>query len=307
MSHRVVVFFALAGITSAPAQAPARERIGVVATLPDLAALAAAVGGERVAVTALCAATQDPHYVDPRPDLMLRLNHADLLIVNGLELEVGWLPPLVAGARNPRVLPGAPGHFDASAHVRVLETATAPVDRSMGDVHPGGNPHVTFDPRNAARIARALAARLTAIDPSGAETWRRNAERLGGELDALAGEWTRKFAALPPEKRRVVQYHKSLTYLFDWLGIEQVATVEPKPGIPPDPGHVANVLGTMRATGARVVVQEVHYTKNTSATLARLAAGELIVVCGGTKFDEGERYVDHIRELANRVYEALAR
>jgi zinc/manganese transport system substrate-binding protein len=280
--------------------------IEVVATLPDLAAIAAEVGGERVRVTSLATSTEDPHYVDARPNLMLPLNRADLLIVNGLDLEIGWLPALQVGARNGAIQTGAEGYLDASATVQRLEIPDAKIDRAMGDVHPGGNPHFAFDPRAGVRIARAVADRLAALDPAHREYYLANAERLVRELRAVARKERERFLALPPEKRKVVSYHRSMTYLLDWLQLEEIINVEPRPGIAPDPRHVARVLEIMRAEGAHVILQEEHYPQSTSRTLARLTGGRLVVIHTATRFSKGERYVEHIRHLAQSIYDALA-
>ncbi len=278
----------------------------VVATLPDLAALAHAVGGDDVEVTALAPPNQDPHYVDPRPNLILPLNRADLLIVNGLELEVGWLPPLQVAARNGRIQTGGPGYFDASTVVRRMDVPTGKVDRAMGDVHPGGNPHFLYDPRQARVIVGALATHMARLDPDNAADYARRAAALDEQLAATAERHAARFAALPAEKRRVITYHASLTYLFDWLGIEAAQTVEPRPGIPPTPAHTARVLSTMKAHDVRLVVQESYYPRKTSATLARLVGGAVTVLPGSTRFDEGEGYLAHVDDIAERLYAALS-
>ena len=279
----------------------------IAATIPDLAALAKAVGGERVKVTTLAPPNQDPHYVDPRPSLMLPLSRADLLLVNGLELEVGWLPPLLVNARNPKVQLGAAGYLDTSLFVNRLQVPTGRIDRAMGDVHPGGNPHFLHDPRQARKVAAAIADRLSRLDREGAEVYAKNLQTLDAELAALINREAARFRALPPEKRRVTTYHQSLTYLTDWLGLEEVATIEPRPGIPPTPSHVAEVLKAMRATGTRVIVQEDFYQRGPAETLAKLTKGELVIISGGTHFDKGQSYVARMKEIAEKLHHALTR
>lgn len=281
--------------------------VEIVATLPDLAALAAEVGGDRVSVTALARPSEDPHYVDPKPSLLLPLSRADLLILNGLDLESGWLPPLLVNARNGQIQPGARGYLDASTLVDKLQVPTAKIDRAQGDIHPGGNPHFTHDPRRAAKIALGIAERLAAIDHDHAEDYRRRGAALAAELRALAKAQRERFLSLPEAARRVVVYHESWVYLIDWLGLVQVATVEEKPGIKPSPGHVARVLDTMRAKGARLLIQEEYYPRNTSKTLTRLAKGKLSVLRGGTHFERGETYAEHAKETADALYDALTR
>lgn len=291
-------------IASAPGVAHAD--LSVVATLPDLAALARAVGGEDVEVTALAAPNQDPHYVDGRPSFLVPLSRADLLLVNGLDLEVGWLPPLLTNARNGDIQPGAPGYLDASRFVRRLAVPTRKIDRSMGDIHPGGNPHFLFDPRAARGVAEAIAERMAKLDPENAEAYQQRQKALDAELATIAARWHEKFRELPESKRKVVVYHQSFVYLWDWLGIEQVATVEPKPGIPPNPGHVARVLETMRTTRARVIAQEDYYQQGPSKTLARLAKAKMVVIPGGSHFEKGESYAEHVDEIARGLHAALS-
>ena len=283
---------------------PAHASVRVVATTPDLAALVRAVGGDLVDVTSLSSASQDPHYVDPRPSLLIPLSKADLLVVNGLQLEAGWLPPLLTNARNAKIQPGAPGYLDASEHVQRLEVPSS-TDRSQGDIHPGGNPHYTFDPRAAHKVVDAIAARLAKIDPDRSSAYLAKATAFSGELDRIAEKWRTEFAKIPKSRRRVVVYHQSLTYLLDWLGIDRVATVEPKPGIPPDPGHVANVLTIMRKTNTPIVLQEGYYQTGPSRTLADLAKGQLVVIPGGTHFEKGEAYTTHVEEIVRLLYDAF--
>jgi hypothetical protein len=188
---------------------PALAALKVVATVPDLAALARAVGGERVEVTALALPTQDPHFVDAKPSLALELNRADLLLAIGLGLESGWLPTLQTGARNPRILAGSPGYWEASSAVRLLEVPEAPVDRSAGDIHPGGNPHFLYDPRAALVVAKALAARLAQVDPAGASAYQANLARFTTELEAARAQWEQQLAPLRrPARHRLPQVHR---------------------------------------------------------------------------------------------------
>lgn len=288
-----------------PAPRDALGRLKVAATLPTLGAVVREVGGDRVEVTVLASADEDPHYVDPRPNLILQLNRADALVVNGLDLETGWLPPLQAQARNGRIQTGAPGYLDASTLVPRLEVPTTAVDRAQGDIHPGGNPHFLFDAKSLVRVVRGVGEFLGRLDPEGAGEYRTRADRLAESLEAFQRDQAARIAALPPEKRRVVSYHRSFPYLYQWLGLEEVATIEPRPGIPPDPGHVARVLATMKATGARVIVQETWQPRNTSQTLARLVQGTVVVLPGGVDLQRGETLLDHLRQVAGGVIHAL--
>lgn len=284
---------------------PAWAAMDVVTTIPDLGAVARAVGGERVNVTSLARPTQDPHYVDARPSFILKLNKASVLIHNGLELEVGWLPSLLRRARNSRILVGAPGNFNASSFVSLMQVPTARVDRAMGDLHPGGNPHFMLDPRRARDVARALRDRFSKIDPEGAKVYAEREALFRAALDRRIVSHRKKFLALPAEKRRVVSYHQSLVYLMDWLGLENVITIEPKPGIPPNPKHVGLVLKTMRARGARVILQESYYPQKVSAKLATLSKGSLVVIPGGAT--DNMTYLERVDTYARKIYGALSK
>jgi len=278
----------------------------VVATTPDLAALVAEVGGEQVSVQAMSVRDQDPHYVDPRPSLVVKLSRADLLVVNGLGLEIGWLPPLMVNARNADIQLGAPGYFDASEHVRLMEVSRT-VDRTRGDVHPGGNPHFLFDPRAASMVSRAIGERLAMLAPEQAHTFRGNARRVSEELLVLAKAETKRFSALGAKRLKVVTYHRSLVYLLDWLGIERPINVEPIPVVAPSPGHVSRVLSTMRAQKIGTILQERFYPTRTSQTLARMATAQLVILSGGTHFEKGERYVTRMKKMAEEIYASLSR
>lgn len=291
----------LLAITAFAGEAHAKLR--VVATTASLGSIARAVGGADADVDVLAAPSEDPHFVEPKPNLILKLNQADLLLQNGLDLEVGWLPKLVLQARNAKLTPGSDRILDASSVVALMGVPTGKVDRAMGDVHPGGNPHFLVDPRRGAQLARALGDRLAKIDAPAADAYRARAKTLADELDALATSTATRAQSVAAEKRRVVAYHRSLTYLVDWLKLEEVATVEPVPGVPPDPGHVSIVLQTMRSKGAKVLLQEEFYPKGTSQTLAKLSGAELVVLKGGPRPDES--YVQWVKQTAEGVLHAL--
>lgn len=302
-SGSVLALFAFGALFTSPAAA----KVKVAATLPSLAAIAAEVGGAHVEVEALSSPHQDPHYVDPRPSIVVKLARADLLVVNGLELEQAWLGPVLLQSRNSRIAPGGPGYLDASVVVDRKDVPHGHVDRSMGDIHPGGNPHFLFDPRQGARVAEAIGHKLAHVDGRHAAEYTKSAAALAARLRAYADEEEQRFARLPKEKRKVVSYHDSLVYLYGWLGLEPVATIEPRPGIPPDPGHVAKVMKTMKAEGAVVVVQEEFYPSSTSSTLARLTGGQLVTLDGGARFEKQQLYLDHVKHNAKELYEALSR
>lgn len=224
--------------------AGAWARLNVVTSTPDLAALAEAVGGDRVSVTSLSRPTEDPHSVTSRPSYTRLLNRADVLIEGGAELEVAWLPPLVRNARNREILSGRPGHIEAAEFVQLLDVPSGPIDRSMGDVHAAGNPHFLLDPRNAQRVAKGIAARFRELDPEGAEGYARNLERFLERVDERMEEWRKLLR--PYEGTAVVTYHKNYDYFARRFGFEMVGQIEPLPGIAPSPRHLASLIASMR-------------------------------------------------------------
>lgn len=283
----------------------ARAALRVVTTHADLAALAQAVGGDRVEVTNLTEPTQDPHFVDARPSLMLALNKADVLILVGLELEVGWLPNLLTGARNPDILPGHDGYLDTSGMVERRAVPTGPIDRSMGDLHPGGNPHFSRDPRAALKIAAGIAHRLGKLDPEGVSTYRRGYASFERTLKARMAEWETRLA--PHRGTELVAYHESWIYFAEWLGLRIDLFVEPKPGIPPDPSHVAQLIKLMRARKVPAILQEEYYPDATSRLLADKTGAALLRMPGGVHVGKGEDYVRYLERQVQLILSALAR
>lgn len=282
--------------------APAAAEVRVAATIPNLAALAREVGGNHVTVEALSLPTQDPHYVDARPSLAVTLNRADLLVTAGLQLESGWLPVLQNGARNPKIRTGGEGYLDCSTAAKLKEVAAGPVDRAKGDVHPGGNPHYLTDPQNAKRCAAAIAAALARVDPAHAADYRKNAAALDAALDAKIAAWERRMA--PLRGVPIVVYHRSWVYLLDWLGLVEVGALEPKPGIPPTPAHIARLLGEMRQKNAKLILQESFYPDATSHLLAEKTGVVVIEIPGGPA--AGKTYADWMDDLLGRMLAAAA-
>jgi zinc/manganese transport system substrate-binding protein len=290
--------FALAATAS-----HAHAELSVVATVPDLAAIAKAVGGNAVNVKAMALPTQNPHFVDAKPSLALDLNKADVVLLVGLGLEVGWLPTLLTGARNAKIQSGAPGYLDCSTLIAKLGVPDAPVDRSMGDIHPGGNPHYLIDPRAVAKVAAGIAARFAQLDPAHKAAFDQNLTRFLADLDAARKQLEAKMA--PYRGAPVIGYHETWIYFADWLGLDQAGFVEPKPGIPPNPAHVAQLLGLGRARKVRAILQEEFYPDTTSKVLAKQIPAPLASVPGGTKFAEGQAYVAYLQDLVGRIAAAL--
>jgi zinc/manganese transport system substrate-binding protein len=257
---------ALALIALATMGSSASAQLRVVATTPDLASLAREIGGDRVNVVALAKPTEDPHYVDAKPSHIVTLNRADALIEGGAELELGWLPPLLENSRNSKISAGAPGRIVASDGVKMLEIPTS-FDRSKGDVHSLGNPHFMIDPVTVKIIARNIANHLAQIDPKSASTYNGNLARFNTKLDAKYADWQRQLA--PYRGARIVTYHKDFVYLAQRFGLAIVDELEPKPGIAPSPAHLAQVIGKMKSTNAKVILVQPFQNRKTAETVAR--------------------------------------
>ncbi len=236
----------------AAAPMPRAATLEVVATLPELALLVEAIGGERVDVTALARGDEDPHVLGAKPSHSRRLLKADLVVYNGLQLEVGWLPLLLQGARNPALQAGGRGNLDLSAAIAPLEVPTGGVDRSQGDVHPEGNPHYTVDPGLYPELAAAIAERLAALDPGGAAAYGTAAERFQAEWTARLAAWQAQLA--PAAGKAVVTYHKQWEYFARRFGLRIVGYIEDRPGIPPSPRHVAELTHQIQAGGVDLVI-----------------------------------------------------
>jgi zinc/manganese transport system substrate-binding protein len=251
-------------------------KINVVATTSDLAALATEVGGDKVSVNAIARGYQDPHYVEAKPSFLLNLKRADLLVAVGLELEAGWLPPLVSQSGNARIQPGGPGYLDASQFAEILEIPTAQVSRAMGDVHPQGNPHYWLDPQNGLRIAGGLAQRLAQISPGDAAYFQ---GRLG-DFKRRIGEAERRWdeRMKPYRGRKVVTYHRSWPNFVKRFGLQVADYVEPRPGIPPSPGHLVELMALMRRDRIRLILVEPYFDLKTPQSVARETGGQVVVL-----------------------------
>ncbi len=289
-----------ASMTALPA---AHAKLDVVATVPDLAAIAKQVGGAHVSVKSLSLETQDPHFVDAKPSLALALNKADVLLAVGLELEVGWLPTLQTGARNRDIVAGGRGYIDCSQFITPLDVPTGKVDRSKGDIHPNGNPHYLTDPRNAVKVARGIADRFAALDPSHADEYRAGYDAFANAVNAARAGWERRLAGA--KGAPVVPYHKSFIYLGSWLGLDPVSYVEPKAGVSPSPKHVARTIVLGRKKKVRAIVVEAYYPSRTATLVAKKMGAKLVKLPGGTAFRKGQTYVDHMNDVVALLEGAL--
>jgi zinc/manganese transport system substrate-binding protein len=260
-----LVVFAAAG--------PAGAELRVVASTPDVADITRQIGGDRVSVVTIAEGTQDPHKVPVKPSFVTKLNRADALVVQGLSLEHAFVPALLEAARNPRILPGAPGYIDASLYVTPLEVPTSQ-SRAQGELHPLGNPHYNLDPEQGLLMARAIAEGLERVDPEGAETYRAGQARFVAQLQGKIAEW--QALAAPLRGLKVVSYHEDLVYLAKRYGLDLVGTIEVKPGIPATPGHLEELLATMQRERVKVIIREVSYDPGLARTLAERTGAQVV-------------------------------
>lgn len=251
-------------------------KLKVVTTLSDFASLAQTIGGDRVEAESIAKGYQDPHFVEPKPSFILKLHAADLLIVAGLELEIGYLPPLLDQARNNAIRPSEKGYLDASTGCEILEKPTGQVTRAMGDVHPYGNPHYWLDPGNGRVVARAIARKLSDLDPDGAAVYDRNLAEFEARLTDAEARWTKMMA--PYAGTKVVTYHSSWPNFARFFKLDVVGFLEPKPGIPPTPQHKLAIINLMRAQKVPLILMEVYFDRKDPDFVASKAGAKVVVL-----------------------------
>ncbi len=237
------------------ATAPAQAALKVLATTPDWASLTSELGGDKVNVYTATSAFQDVHRVDAKPSLVARARTADLVVATGADLEIGWMPVLQQDSGNTKIQPGSPGYFEAAPLVHLLEVPSA-VDRSMGDIHPLGNPHVTLNPHNIAIIAAALSARLAQLDPSNAALYQQRGADFQKRWTTATAKWETE--AAPLRGVGVVVIHRDQAYLCNWLGLKELAAIEPKPGVPPSAGYLAELVTRLAATPPKIILRSAY-------------------------------------------------
>lgn len=262
---------------------PSHAALRVLACEPEWGALAQELGGNLVEVSVATSALQDPHQIQARPSLIARARNADLVVCTGAELEIGWLPVLLQQSANARVQAGQPGNFAAADFVPKLDVPGR-LDRSQGDVHAAGNPHIQTDPRNIALVAAALAARLQQIDPAHAGKYARRHADFAQRWQQAIARWTA--LAAPLKGAAVVSQHKAFVYLYDWLGLKEVAVLEPKPGVEPSASHLQAVLATLKGAPARMVLYAAYQDPRPAEWLSKntgMAAVKLAFTVGGTE------------------------
>jgi zinc/manganese transport system substrate-binding protein len=262
----------------------AQGKLNIVTATEDLASICREVAGDRANVEGIARGYQDPHFVEAKPSFILKLQRADLLIVVGRELEIGWLPPLIQQSRNAKVQVGGEGYLDASLHARILEIPQGQVTRAMGDVHPLGNPHYWLDPENGKIIAKDIADKLAQLRPGDRAQFEQRLGDFTRRLDAAEKRW---LAAMAPYKgTKVVTYHRSYSNFAERFGLEVIGYVEPRPGIPPTPQHTVDVINEMKRQGIKLILVEPYFDLKTPNSIARETGGQVLVMppsVGGVK------------------------
>jgi len=262
----------------------AADKLNVVTATQDLASIGADIGGDKVTIEAIAKGYQDPHFVEPKPSFLLKLKKADLLVVVGLQLEIGWLPPLITQSGNSKIQVNANGYMDMSTFCEILEIPTTQVTRAMGDVHPLGNPHYWLNPENGRRIAKAYQNKFSEMRPGDAAYFAQRYSDFDKKLTDAEKRWD---AAMAPYKgRKVVTYHRSWPNFCERFGLVVVDYVEPKPGIPPTPSHTLEVINTMKRDGIKLVLVEPYFDLRTPNSIAQQTGGQVLVLMpsvGGVK------------------------
>jgi zinc/manganese transport system substrate-binding protein len=280
------------------------QALDVFACEPEWGALTKELGGDKVDVFVATSARQDPHQIQARPSLIARLRSADLVVCTGAELEIGWLPMLLRQGANGRVQPGSPGYFEAAQHVRLLEVPTR-LDRAEGDIHAAGNPHIQTGPQNILPVAAALAARMQQLDPADAAAIAGRAQNFQARWAAAMQRWQQQAASL--RGMTIASYHKSWTYLEDWLGLREAANIEPKPGIPPSSQYLAQLISELPARGVRGVIYAAYEDPRASEFVAQrigVAAIPLPFTVGGT--DQARDLFGLFDDTIGRLVQGLA-
>lgn len=279
-----IASIALLLATLAPPPAQAAGKLQIVTATSDLASLAQEVGGDRITVESIARGYQDPHFVEAKPSYLLKLRKADLLIVVGLELEIGWLPPLISQSGNPRIQLGGPGYLDASRFAEILEIPKGVVTRAEGDVHPQGNPHYWLDPSNGLRIAKGIATKLSEMRPADAKYFDERYEAFAERLKREDKKWLEQMK--PYAGRKVVTYHRSWPNFAKHFNLDVAGYVEPRPGIPPSPSHTLELIQLMKRENIKIIMVEPYFDLKTPNSIARSTGGRVVVMLpsvGGEK------------------------
>jgi zinc/manganese transport system substrate-binding protein len=276
--------FAVAALLVLAAPARAQGKLNVMATTEDLASIGREVGGDHITIDSIAKGYQDPHFVEAKPSFILKLQRADVLIVVGRELEIGWLPPLIQQSRNAKIQPGAEGYLDASANVQILEMPTGQITRAMGDVHPLGNPHYWMDPENGKKIAKEIADKLSQLRPGDRPYFDQRLADFTTRLDAAEKRWLQQMA--PYKGTKMVTYHRSFPNFAERFGLQIVGYVEPRPGIPPTPQHTLDLINEMKRDNIKLVLVEPYFDLKTPNAIGQQTGAQVLVMppsVGGVK------------------------
>lgn len=282
----------------------AQGQLKVVTSTTDLYDIATAVGGSLISASHVGEGYQDPHFIEAKPSFVLQLRKADVWAFVGLELEIGWMPLLLDGARNGKINPGGAGYVDVSRAIQVLDVPSGPVDRSMGDVHTQGNPHYWLDPENGRRIARLFTAKFSQLDPKNAAAYEANAKAWEAKLNAAEAGWKSDLEAI--RGKPVVVWHTSWRYFAAYTGFKIVEYMEPKPGVPPSPAHILDVVRAVKESGAKAIIMEPFYDRKLADLVARQTGAKVLIVppsVGGGK--EVTDYITLMRQNIAQVAAAL--
>jgi zinc/manganese transport system substrate-binding protein len=306
MARSLVWFAALALVAALAPPAQAAGKLKIVTSTTDLAALAQEVGGDRVEVESIARGYQDPHFVEAKPSFLLKLRQADLLIAVGLQLEIGWLPPLITQCGNPRIQVGANGYLDASQFAEILEIPTTIVTRAMGDVHPFGNPHYWLDPENGRRIARGIATKLEEMRPADAPYFEQRFNSFSQRLTQAEKVWDAEMN--PYHGRKVITYHRSWPNFLVHFDLVTLGEIEPRPGIPPTPSHTLELINLMKRENVKVILVEPYFDSKTPNSIARDTGGRVVVLppsVGGEKeITDYFKLFDYDLALLTRAFQA---
>jgi ABC-type Zn uptake system ZnuABC Zn-binding protein ZnuA len=282
---------ALAALMALASRADAQLK--VVTSTTDLGDIAQQVGGAKVNVSHVSEGYQDPHFAEAKPSFILQMRNADVFAFVGLDLEIGWMPLLVQGARNPRIQMGGSGYLDVSQAINVLDRPSGNVDRSQGDVHPLGNPHYWLDPENGRRIARLFKSKFSDLDPGNEDYYESNEKAFEARLNAAEKDWQTQIAALKGQP--VVAYHTSWKYFAEYTGLNIVGFMEPKPGVPPSPSHLAGLILQMQRTKAKAIIMEPFYNRKDADFVASKTGAKVIILppsVGGLRNAPVSNYID---------------
>lgn len=299
-TERIRILICFLGFTIVLFVNSAWAELKVVTTIPDLAAITQEIGGNKVKVQSIAKGYQDPHFLEAKPSYMVQLNQADLLIYSGLQLEIGWLPLLIQGARNPAINLGAKGNLDTSSVIQVLEVPTSEVDRSMGDVHPEGNPHYFLDPRNGILVGREILNRLKLLSPKDSAYFENNFNGFRDRLTAQIADWEKRMA--PFKGAQVVSYHKLFEYLMNWLGFSAIGYIEDRPGIPPTAKHLASIVDLMKEKGTKIILNGNYVDSKIAQLVADKSGAKLVILPASVGGEEG---IDTYSKLFEQIVSKL--